>query len=129
LQEPRTQYQSVAERLAVTTVNLLLQAAIQYSAQSQPVVEAVAAFGIAEAKQVQADQVAALDHQVQTEIDIVYLADTVQVDKDFQEALAADLIAKATINTPAVVAAAQVVQVKMPAITDTNILHQTAALA
>jgi hypothetical protein len=54
--------------------------------------------------------------------------DTVQVDKDFQAVLAADLIAKAIINTPAEAVAVQVVQVKTPAIIDTNILHQTAAL-
>jgi hypothetical protein len=117
------------EQLAVTTVSLLHPAVTQCLAELQQVVVVAVAFGTVPAKQVRVAQVVAPDHQVQTVIDIVYSADTVQVDRDFQEALAADLIAKATINTPAAAVAARVVQVKMPAITDTNILHQTAALA
>jgi len=52
-----------------------------------------------------------------------------QPDKDFQAAQAVDLIVKAIINTPAVAVVEQAALVKTPAITDMNILHQTAALA
>jgi hypothetical protein len=71
LQEPLTQLQLVVEQSAVTTVSLLHQAATQYFRQLLQTVAVAEALGITQVKQVRADQAAALDHQVQTVIDIV----------------------------------------------------------
>jgi hypothetical protein len=114
---------------AATTVSLLLQAAIQCLAQPQPSVAEVAVFGTAPAKQARALQAAEQDHQMQTVTGIVCLVATAPLDKDSQAVLDVDLIVKAIINMPAAVAAEQEVQAKMPAITDMNILRQTAVLA
>jgi hypothetical protein len=114
---------------AATTVSLLLRAAIQCLAQPQPLVVVVVVFGTAPAKQAQALQAVVQDHQMQTVIDIVCLVATALLGRDSQAVLDVDLIVKAIINMPAVAVAEQVVQEKMPAITDMNILRQTAVLA
>jgi hypothetical protein len=87
------------------------------------------AFGTAPAKQDRAPQAVAQDHQVQMVIDIVCLVVMEQLDRDSQVELVVDLIAKEIINMPAAAVVEQVVQAKMPAITDMNILHQMAVLA
>jgi hypothetical protein len=118
----------VAQSAAIT-VSLLLQAAIQCLAQPQPSVEEVAVFGTAPAKQARALQAAEQVIPMQMVIDIVYSVATALLDKDSQAAVVVDLIVKAIINMPAVVVVEQVVRAKMPAITDMNILRQTAVLA
>jgi hypothetical protein len=89
----------------------------------------VVAFGIAQVKQAQALQAVALDHQAQTVTGIVCLVATAPLDKDSQAVPDVDLIVKAITNMPVVAVAVQAVLVKTPAITDMNILHQTAVLA
>jgi hypothetical protein len=105
------------------------QAVTRCLAESQPAVVAVVDLGMLRVKQAQALQAAAPAHQVQTVIDIVCLVATEPLDKDSQAELVVDLIVKAIINMPAVVVVEQVARAKMPAITDMNILHQTAVLA
>jgi len=114
---------------AATTVSLLLRAEIQCLAQPQPSVVVVVVFGTVPAKQAQALQAVVQDHQMQMVIDIVCLVVMEQLDKDSQVVPVADLIVKAIINMLPVVVVEQVVQAKTPAITDMNILRQTAVLA
>jgi hypothetical protein len=89
----------------------------------------VVVFGTVPAKQAQALQAVVQDHQMQTVIGIVCLVATAPLDRDSPAVLVVDLIVKAIINMPAVVVVEQVVRAKMPAITDMNILRQTAVLA
>jgi hypothetical protein len=89
----------------------------------------VVAFGTAPAKQARVARAVELVHRVQTAVDKLFKAATEPQDKDSQAGLVVDLIVKAIINMPVVAVVERAVQAKMPAITDMNILHQTAVQA